>query len=101
MHREPVWVLVLLVLGALLTLTVRWGRRHSRPRVRPLLTRGRPRVLRPRTPADCPACRAQMVGPEVAGAPPVPPWRTLKSRRGAPKRLDTQGYACPTQACLY
>jgi hypothetical protein len=101
MHREPICVLVLLALGALLALTVgRWHQR-TRPRVRHLLTRGRSRVLRPRTPADCPACRAQAGGPKVAGAPPVPPWRAIKSRRGAPKRLDTQGYACPTQACLY
>jgi hypothetical protein len=23
------------------------------------------------------------------------------SRRGAPKRIDTQGFACPNRACLY
>jgi hypothetical protein len=29
------------------------------------------------------------------------PWREVKSRRGAPKRIDTQGYACPNPQCRY
>ncbi len=29
------------------------------------------------------------------------PWRDLKSRRGAPKRIATDGFACPNPACLY
>jgi len=29
------------------------------------------------------------------------PWREVKSRRGAPKRIDTQGYACPNPQCWY
>ncbi len=29
------------------------------------------------------------------------PWREVKSRRGAPKHIDTQGYACPNHQCLY
>ncbi len=32
---------------------------------------------------------------------PVRPWREVKSRRGAPKRIDTQGYSCPNHQCLY
>jgi len=32
---------------------------------------------------------------------PVRPWREVKSRRGAPKRIDTEGYACPNRQCLY
>ena len=32
---------------------------------------------------------------------PVHPWREGKSRRGAPKRIDTQGYACPNPPCRY
>jgi len=32
---------------------------------------------------------------------PVRPWREVKSRRGAPKRIDTEGYACPNQQCRY
>jgi transposase-like protein len=29
------------------------------------------------------------------------PWREVKSRRGAPKRVNTEGYACPNQQCPY
>jgi hypothetical protein len=39
-----------------------------------------------------------------AGGPapaPVRPWREVKSRPGAPKRVYTEGYACPNQKCLY
>jgi IS1 family transposase len=31
----------------------------------------------------------------------VRPWCEVKSRRGAPKRVDTEGYACPNRKCLY
>src|SRR5438270_12539200 len=61
------------------------------------------RLLKPRTPDDCSACRlaftpASAVGPTPA---PVRPWREVKSRRGAPKRVNTEGYACPNQQCPY
>src|SRR5438067_12927921 len=29
------------------------------------------------------------------------PWSEVKSRRGAPKRIDTEGFACPNQLCPY
>jgi IS1 family transposase len=32
---------------------------------------------------------------------PIRPWREVKSRRGAPKRIDTQGFACPNRMCVY
>jgi hypothetical protein len=32
---------------------------------------------------------------------PVRPWSEMKSRRGAPKRVNTAGYACPNQQCKY
>ena len=61
------------------------------------------RLLKPRSPDDCPACRAQAASP--ASAPlsrlPVRPWCERKSRRGAPKRIATQGFACPTPTCAY
>ncbi|HEU4746388.1 MAG TPA: hypothetical protein VFS61_14190, partial [Anaerolineales bacterium] len=59
--------------------------------------------LKPRTPADCPMCRR--AGATAAEHPPtripVTPWRERKSRRGAPKRIATQGFACPNRTCLY
>jgi IS1 family transposase len=60
-------------------------------------------LLKPRTPDDCPACRlASAASPEGRSAPaPVRPWREVKSRRGAPKRVKTEGYACPNQQCPY
>src|SRR5499427_3624120 len=61
------------------------------------------RLLKPRSPDDCPTCRLACTPlPSVRSAcAPVRPWREVKSRRGAPKRVNTQGFACPNQQCLY
>ena len=58
------------------------------------------RLLKPRTPLDCPLCRlcSSAVRPVPAS---VRPWSEVKSRRGAPKRVNTEGYACPNRQCLY
>src|SRR4051812_8825346 len=54
-----------------------------------------PRVLTARTPAACPACCRPAVSPVPDGAPcpMVRPWGEVKSRRGAPKRIATDGFA--------
>src|SRR5262249_61567498 len=61
------------------------------------------RPLKPRTPADCPACR--QAGATATAPPPsrisLTPWRERKSRRGAAKRILTQRFACPNRTCLY
>ena len=61
------------------------------------------RLLKPRSPHDCPACRLSCTPSSlVEPAPPaVRPWSEVKSRRGAPKRIDTQGFACPNRQCPY
>jgi hypothetical protein len=61
------------------------------------------RLLKPRSPLDCPACRlASPLSSGVEPAPlPVRPWREMKSRRGAPKRVNTEGFACPNRKCPY
>jgi hypothetical protein len=61
------------------------------------------RLLKPRSPRDCPACRLSCTLSSVVGDVPSPvrPWREMKSRRGAPKRLNTEGFACPNQKCPY
>ena len=61
------------------------------------------RLLKPRSPDDCPACRlASSLSPvEGPATPPVRPWSEIKSRRGAPKRISTQDFACPNHKCLY
>jgi transposase-like protein len=61
------------------------------------------RLLKPRSPRDCPACRLSCTlssGVEPV-PPPVRPWSEVKSRRGAPKRVNTEGFACPNHKCPY
>jgi IS1 family transposase len=58
------------------------------------------RLLKPRTPLDCPLCRLDSPGVQPASAP-IRPWSEVKSRRGAPKRVNTEGFACPNQQCAY
>jgi hypothetical protein len=61
------------------------------------------RLLKPRCPDDCPACRlasAASSGGEPASLP-VRLWREGKSRRGAPRRVNTEGFACPNRQCQY
>lgn len=62
-----------------------------------------PHLLKPRSPDDCPACRLASTPASSGGlaSTPVRPWCEVKSRRGAPKRIDTQGYACPNRQCQY
>jgi transposase-like protein len=57
-------------------------------------------LLKPRPPDDCPTCRRPRGQPALARPSPRP-WRELKSQRGAPKRIATDGFACPNRACLY
>jgi hypothetical protein len=61
------------------------------------------RHLKPRCPDDCPACRLASTASSSGGPAPLPvrPWCEVKSRRGAPKRVNTEGFACPNQQCLY
>ncbi len=60
-----------------------------------------PRLLKPRSPDDCPACRLGSTVSSGGGPAPVRPWSEMKSRRGAPKRIDTAGFACPNPQCPY
>ena len=97
----------LLVVCLLLCLGLLW-RLDWFPR-RPATSRGGAkritlhRLLKPRCPDDCPACR--LASPPASGggraSHPVRPWREVKSRRGAPKRVSTAGFACPNQQCKY
>ena len=65
--------------------------------------------------ADTPRCTVfsgpapRLSVPSVASPPQVldqplrksRPWSEVKSRRRAPKRVNTEGFACPNQQCLY
>jgi IS1 family transposase len=61
------------------------------------------RLLKPRSPDDCPACRLASIASSGGGSAPAPvrPWSEVKSRRGAPKRVNTDGFACPNPQCAY
>jgi hypothetical protein len=101
-------VFVLLLVVCLLLLLVRLGRLGWFP-LQPCSSQGvakrtgLPRLLKPRCPDDCPACR--LATPASLGRGPAPgpvrPWREIKSRRGAPKRIPTDGFACPNRQCTY
>jgi IS1 family transposase/transposase-like protein len=60
-----------------------------------------PRLLKPRCPDDCPACRLASPASSARVPAPVRPWSEVKSRRGAPKRINTEGFACPNSQCAY
>jgi IS1 family transposase len=102
MAEEIFPLLIALVACALCVLVL-----HSRQRQRDLQKSSAAvigqRLLKPRAPDDCPACRRQCAhaaSPLVQPAA-VRPWRDLKRRRGAPRRIATDGFACPNHACLY
>ncbi len=97
----------LLVVCLLLSLALLW--RHDWLHLRPSSSRGGAkrstlhRLLKPRSPDDCPACCLAST-PSSGGGPapaPVRSWREVKSRRGAPKRVNTEGFACPNPQCPY
>jgi IS1 family transposase len=94
---------LIIALLCVLWLSVRLARRHHAHLERPSAKPIHHRLLKPRPPDDCPACRRQHAPPTAGPTrPPAPrPWREFKSRRGAPKRISTDGFACPTHACVY
>jgi transposase-like protein len=88
-------LLSLALLWRLDWLSVQPSHSQARSRCTPLH-----RLLKPRTPLDCPLCRIFSSGVRPAPAPVIP-WREVKSRRGAPKLILTEGFACPNQQCAY
>jgi transposase-like protein len=61
------------------------------------------RLLKPCSPRDCPACRLTSPLSAVVepASLPVRPWCEIKSRQGAPKRMNTQDFAFPNRKCPY
>src|SRR5262245_29633139 len=92
--------LVLLLVGGLVWLAWTW-RCHQQPLSHTTaITATVHRLLKPRTPSECPACRRRMAA--AGNAPtraPLTPWCKVKSRRGAMGRIATQGFACPNRTC--
>ena len=101
MTAAEAWLILLLVLALWLTLTRGQLTYHPAPPAARLPRSRRP--FRPQTPAACPLCRHPSTEDATGTAPvsPPPPWRERKSRRGAPKRVPTDGYACTNPTCLY
>ena len=103
--NHQVYLLVFLLLFSLALLCALCWPHHGPPQLREaakVRTRLH-RLLKPRSPDDCPACRlasppSSAVGPAHA---PVRPWSEVKSRRGAPKRINTEGFAYPNPQCPY
>jgi transposase-like protein len=100
-----VFLLMFFLIFSLALLCSLWGP-HQGPAQSRAATKVRTavhRLLKPRTPLDCPCCRLGST-PSSGGEPvpaPVRPWCEMKSRRGAPKRVNTEGFACPNPQCPY
>lgn len=100
--NEAMILVGLIVLVGLVWLAWFWRWSSSAP----VLEKAKEKVersLRIRTPEDCPACsRAEAKSSGSTGQRrEVRPWSEVKSRRGAPKRVKTEGYACPNRECEY
>src|SRR5579863_3629259 len=99
------FLLVFFLLLSLALLCFLWWphRGPARSRAAAKIRSTLPRLLKPRSPDDCPACRLASPASSARGPSPLPvrPWSEVKSRRGAPKRIDTQGFACPNPQCAY
>jgi IS1 family transposase len=94
------WFVFLLVLPLVWLLWAWRCRQHPRGHTAVVAAHVQ-QLLKPRTPYECPAC-CQHAATTVGNAPPpLTPWSAVKSRRGAPKRIDTQGFACPNNICTY
>ncbi len=98
MARSEGWLLTLLVVIGFILLWVKWRSPLSAP------SQGHPkpapRPLKPRTPDDCPACRA--IQPDLPPtSAPLKPYSQVKDTRGRKKRIATAGHACPNPDCLY
>ncbi len=98
---EDSFSLIIAMVVCALCMIVRWERRHHVQLDRRSATATHQRLLKPRTPDDCLLCRRQPIRPAPARPSAVRPWKELKSRRGAPRRIATEGFACPNHACLY
>ena len=99
MSHAQLWLVALILLAITLVL-LGWCCRHGWRRALPRLPR-RPQRLHPSTPADCPHCRLAATPCPGLPAPIVRPWREGRSRRGAPRRVPTDGYACRRPGCAY
>jgi hypothetical protein len=96
-------LVVCLLLSLMLLCRLCWLHRqpsHSKPgAVRTSVQR----LLKSRTFLYCHVCRLSCDNSSGVGLAPAPvrPWHEVKSRRSAPKRVKTEGFACPNRKCSY
>jgi len=96
-----VWFVLLIVLG--LTGLAYAGLWRSQPQAKSGTNRATiQRQLKPRSPDDCPACRrpSAPMAQRLSDTPPSV-LATGEESPGAPKRISTDGYACPRPRCDY
>ncbi len=60
-----------------------------------------PRQWHPKSEQACPGCRAGVRVTVGRAKADVTPYSRFKKKRGARKRLSSEGYACPCRACRY
>ena len=101
MTGDVCW-LGLLIIASLVWSAWVWRHRPHRVSHTALTTRPIQRLLRPRTPQDCPACRQPAAAPTHAPStcPPIIAYSERKSRRAALGRIATQRCACPKHTCI-
>lgn len=99
----PVFVFLLMLLSLALLWRLGWFHLQTPASTGAAIHSTLHRLLKPRTPDDCPACRLASLASSVGRPAPadVRPWSEVKSRRGAPKRVITESYACPKLQCAY
>ena len=92
------------LLGMVIGVVVwRWWRKH-RVKVRRWWQKqaeGVPRQWHPKSAEACPGCRDGIQVTVVRANQAVKPYCSQKRKRGASKRLATDGYACPCRECAY
>ena len=59
----------------------------------------RPWQMRPRSPKDCLQCQCKQS--HIQKVQDIIPWSQMKSKRGRPRQLASEGYACPNKRCAY
>ena len=101
----PDHVLLLLLVSFLLLLRCSLCWPHTGPiqsRAAAKMRRKFHRLLKPRSQDDCPACCLASTASLGGGPAPAPVrlWSEVKSRRGAPKRVNTEGFALRTSTLV-
>jgi IS1 family transposase len=94
------WVFALLVVIGFILLLLRVKWRWPPPAARQVHPKPPSRLLKPRTPDDCPVCRAAQLNRPPSAVLPIP-YACTKSPPGRKKRIATAGYACPNPDGLY